>query len=146
LRSWPGWPGAVLALVGIAIGLEALTFEVGFLADPVGPKALPGLAAVMLLVAGSIEMRRVGERWDVPSGAALRRLVGAALLLGVYPFALGFLGFVLSTTLVVGGLALLFGAPRAPAAASAAALSVVLWVLFVVGLSLPLPIGSLWTR
>ena len=56
------------------------------------------------------------------------------------------IGFFLSTTLVVTGLAKLFGAELRQAVPAAALLAGVLWATFVVGLDLPLPIGSLWIR
>ena len=44
--------GFVLLLAGAATALEARTFNVAFMTDPVGPKALPFLVAAALAAAG----------------------------------------------------------------------------------------------
>ena len=55
--------GALLLLVALAIGAEGLTFNVNFLTDPLGPKALPLLVAGLFGLAGAgllREARRAG--------------------------------------------------------------------------------------
>ena len=37
--------GGFLGVIGAAGGLEAATFEVSFMADPIGPKALPRIVS-----------------------------------------------------------------------------------------------------
>ena len=64
-----GW---ILVALGAAIGLEASTFNVAFLTDPVGPKALPLVAALILIAAGlrggsrerAREQPGVGSDWE----------------------------------------------------------------------------------
>lgn len=139
-------PGAVLIAVGALIGLEATGFDVAFLTDPVGPKALPLVAAVGLVLAGAQQARRpfVGMRW--PERATLVRMgLGSAALI-VYGLALPWLGFLLSTTAVVAALSLLFGAAPKRSVPAALALTVALWIVFVRVLALPLPVGDLWMR
>jgi len=139
-------PGIGLVLFGVAVGLEATTFDVAFLTDPVGPKALPMLVAVLCVLAG------VHATLDPPPirgwsdrGTALR-VAGAAVAFALYAPALPVLGFFVATTVVVGALARLYGAPLRHGVPAAAALAATLWLLFVQLLALPLPIGSLWTR
>lgn len=137
-------PGVLLALAGLAIGLEATTFETVFLTDPVGPKALPLLAGALLFLAGAHAAWR-------PSAAPepIRRgwtLVGAGAAFVAYSLLLGTLGFVLSTTLLVAALSHLYGAPPRRGIPVAALFALALWALFVHTLALPLPIGSLWMR
>ena len=43
--------GAVLVILAAAIGLEATTFNVAFVTDAIGPKALPMLVALILGIA-----------------------------------------------------------------------------------------------
>lgn len=138
--------GAVLALLGVAVALEATTFDVAFLTDPVGPKALPLLVAGTLLVAGLIAVARPREGLSLPDGATTFRMVGSVAAFLLYAAALPWLGFFLSTTLVVTALALLYRGPILGSIAGAAALSGALWILFVRALSLPLPVGDLWIR
>lgn len=138
--------GGILVLLGTAVGLEAVTFDVAFLTDPVGPKALPLLVAVMLVVAGLRAVARPRDDLSLPEAGTIVRVAGAVAAFLLYAVALPWIGFFLSTTLVVTALALLFRGPPARALASAAILSGVLWLLFVRALSLPLPVGDLWIR
>lgn len=139
--------GAALLLLALAVGLEATTFDVAFLTDPVGPKALPLLVAV-LLGAGGLRtlLRPRRDQPGMPGRSALRRIAAAVLAFLLYAGALPWIGFFLSTTLVVAGLALLFGGPWKGGLAAGVTLSAALWLLFVALLSLPLPVGELWIR
>ena len=138
--------GLLVGLVGAAIGLEATTFDVRFMTDPVGPKALPGLVALMLILAGVKGLVRPEPTGPWPSRAVLGKIAAATTAFLVYAVALDALGFLLSTTLVVTALAYLYGAPTRRGLPAAALLSGALWLLFVHLLALPLPIGALWMR
>lgn len=138
--------GGVLVAAGLGLALEATTFDVGFMTDPVGPKALPLLVAVMLVIAGSAALARPRADVVLPPVDVIVRMTGAVVAFLVYAAALPWLGFFLSTTLVVTALSLLYRGPPVPSAAAAALLSGGLWMLFVYLLSLPLPIGGLWIR
>jgi putative tricarboxylic transport membrane protein len=137
-------PGIVIALLGLAAGLEATTFDVRFLTDPVGPKALPMLVAAIFVLAGGRAALLPDQVAAWPNRAVLMKLVGAAAAFLLYPLALPVVGFFTSTTLVVATLSWLYGAPWLKGVAAAATLSGALWLLFVRVLALPLPIGSLW--
>jgi putative tricarboxylic transport membrane protein len=136
----------VLIVVGLAIGLVATGFDVAFLTDPVGPKALPWVAAAALVVAGIHQTRRPGGGAHWPERRTLVRMgVGSAALL-VYGVVLPLIGFPISTTLVVAALSHLFGAALVRSIPAAAVLTAGLWVVFVRFLALPLPVGELWMR
>ena len=139
-------PGLLLATAGAAVGVEAMTFNVNFMTDPVGPKALPLLAALTLLVAGihGVVHPRQDIRW--PSQQLSWKLAGAAGAFLLYALALEVVGFFLSTTMVVSVLSYLYGAPLQRGIPAAVLLSAAFWVLFVRILALPLPIGELWIR
>lgn len=47
----------LLVVGGAAIIAEATTFDVAFMTDPIGPKALPIVAGALLLLAGLAQMR-----------------------------------------------------------------------------------------
>jgi putative tricarboxylic transport membrane protein len=136
----------MLVLTGVATALEAWTFNVAFMTDPVGPKALPLLVAGALVVAGARLMARPRSTVQLPDTGPARRMMLAAAAFISYGLVLPWLGFFLSTTIVVGVLGVLFGGPRVGSAVAGAGLSAVLWLLFVMVLSLPLPIGALWIR
>ena len=136
--------GGVLCLLGVALGLEATTFDVLFLTDPVGPKALPLLVATLCLAAGVLALARPGDDVRLPSAGAVVRMTGAVVAFLVYAAVLPWLGFFVSTALVVAALARLYQGPVWPSLVVGAVLSGGLWLLFVELLSLPLPLGELW--
>lgn len=142
----PRVPGLVLLAAGVAIGLEATTFDVAFMTDPVGPKALPYLVGLTLVIAGLRTAIQGEVPESIPSGRVLRKLMWAVAAFLAYSLALDVIGFVVSTALVVAALSHLYGAPPKKGMAAATLFSVSLWALFVYVLALPLPIGSLWMR
>jgi putative tricarboxylic transport membrane protein len=138
--------GIVLAALGVAVAAEATTFDVAFLTDPVGPKALPLVAATIFAITGVFLLFRPGLSPGWPTRTVALRMAGAAASFVVYAVLLAPLGFTVSTTLCVGSLSLLFGGPPGRSLGAAVLLSVALWYLFVWVLGLPLPLGALWTR
>ncbi len=138
--------GAALVVTGIAIAAAATTYRVGFMTDPVGPRALPYLTALMMGCAGALIFARPEASSSDLDRAAARRTGGAVLTFAGYALVLPLLGFFLSTALVILGLARLFGGPWRPSIASALSTAGALWLLFVALLQLPLPVGSLWMR
>ena len=138
--------GGTLLTAAIAIAVEASTFEVAFLTDPVGPKALPLLVAAILAAGGLAQLFRPDIDVAWPESAVLKRMAGAAGSFVGYAVVLPYVGFFLSTTAVVTALSLLYGGPPLKGTLAAAALSGALWLLFVSVLGLPLPIGDLWMR
>lgn len=139
--------GAVLLAVALAVGVQATTFDVGFVTDPLGPKAFP--MAVALLFAGA-GLRLLLAPWPAsfawPEGGVLLRVAGAAAVFFAYAALLAPLGFLAATTLAVWSLSRFFGGPWKASLAAGLALAVVLWILFVNVLALHLPPGGLWTR
>ena len=140
------WIGVALVLAGLAVGAEASTFDVFFLTDPVGPKALPFVVALIFLATGTFLAIRPGAAIQWPRSSTVTRMAGAIATFGTYAALLAPLGFVPSTTLCVTSLSMLFGGPWRRSLSAALLLSVILWYLFVWVLGLPLPLGSLWTR
>jgi putative tricarboxylic transport membrane protein len=139
-------PGVVIALLGLVAGVEASGFEVAFLTDPVGPKALPYLVSAILVVAGIRSALEPKSDTAWPPAAARRKIGAAAAAFLLYAIALPFIGFFVSTTLVVACLSGLYGAPVRRGLPAAALVAGTLWLLFVWALALPLPVGELWMR
>ncbi|MEJ2205138.1 MAG: tripartite tricarboxylate transporter TctB family protein [Gemmatimonadota bacterium] len=137
--------GVALAVLGVAVGAEATTFDVAFLTDPVGPKALPLVAAAIFALTGIFVLLRPGPSPAWPTRTVVLRMVAAVAIFAAYALVLGTLGFTLSTTLCVGALSILFGGPVLRSLVAAMLLSVALWYLFTWVLGLPLPLGALWT-
>ena len=136
--------GLGLALLAIAVVLEAMTFEVAFLTDPVGPKALPFVTGGILLVSGLYLVARPGPEPDWPHRDVLIRLGAATVAFTLYALLLQPLGFVVATVMVVTALGLLFGGALRQSLMAATALSATLWYLFVWALGLSLPLGGVW--
>jgi putative tricarboxylic transport membrane protein len=136
----------VLITAAVAVGIEAATFDVAFLTDPVGPKALPFVVAIMLAAGGGRTLAKPRDAVELPGRSGLSRMAAALGVLLLYAILLPWIGFFLSTTAVVAGLGILFGGPWKGGLATGLTLSAALWLLFVALLSLPLPIGDLWIR
>jgi putative tricarboxylic transport membrane protein len=160
-----------VVLAAAAIALEATTFDVMFPTDPLGPKAFPMLAAFLLAIGGGALLRdglkggaagaaaggRAGVAAGLPLGdgtappppaapvtavtAARTRILLATLSFVAYAFLLAPLGFVFATVLEFALLARLFGGTLVRGAAVGLAFAVLLYVLFVYGLGLLLPLG-----
>ena len=136
--------GGVLALAGVAAGIEATTYDVAFLTDPVGPKALPLLVAATMVFAGARMLLRPRDSIALPNTDTLLRMAGAMVAFLLYAAALPWIGFFLSTTIVVAALGVLYRGPWKGGLVAGLVLSSALWLLFVGLLSLPLPVGELW--
>ncbi len=136
----------LLILLGAGVALEASTFDVGFLTDPVGPKALPYLVALILIATGAHAWFWPPAEVTRPAPAARSRIAAALVGFVVYSVTLPYVGFFVCTTGVVAVLSRLYGAPWTRGLAAASVLSAVIWLIFVQLLALPLPIGSLWIR
>lgn len=138
--------GALLVLVGGSIGTVATGYRVGFMTDPVGPRALPYLTAAILVGSGlwlAFRAQETSGRYEAAAYGG-RRALGAGACFVVYSLVLPWIGFFAATALVVCVVGLLFGGPRRGAIAAGLITSGALWLLFVQLLQLPLPIGSLW--
>lgn len=137
--------GAVAVIViSAAIALEATTFDVLFPTDPLGPKAFPLFAALLLAFGGVALLRdgvAGGPAGPAPAAGAAKRIALGTLSFVAYAFLLAPLGFVLATVLEFALLAWLFGGTLVRGASAGLVFAGVLYVLFVYGLGLPLPLG-----
>lgn len=138
--------GVVLVVAGVATALEAMTFNVAFMTDPVGPKALPLLVAFTFLIAGVRTLVRPRDQVELPTSPVMMRMAGATGAFLGYALVLPYIGFFLATTLVVAALGMLYRGPVKGSVAVGLGLAGVLWLLFVRLLALPLPVGDLWIR
>lgn len=167
--SW----GGVLVLTGCAAMILAARLEytpLGDNQDP-GPRAFPLILGMVLLLGGLIELastwrgrrsevhqdndrpaskaKAVDPMADIPGAEAAatppssRDALIVLVAVGVYVAALGWLGFSLSTVLLVMGLMLRLGARWLTAALTAVGLVVVVQLLFVQLFRVQLPVGTL---
>ncbi len=136
--------GVLLLLLSLGYGFEALRLEADFLADPLGPRAFPLLLAAAL---GLFSLYLIFKPDPDPHWPPTRVLLGQLAMLVsfvVYSYALAPLGFLLATTLEMAVLSRLFGADWRRGFLGGAGLALGLYVLFVFGLGIPLPLGRWW--
>ena len=138
--------GALLVVVALLIALESRNFTVGFVTDPLGPKAFPLVAAGLLLVGGVTLLVRPGAFSSWPQAAQLLRVAEGAVCLFAYALLLGTLGFFTTTLLVIAAFSLRLGGRPIPAIFTAAGISAALYMLFFYLLGIALPLGSLFVR
>lgn len=137
---------ALLILMALLIALESRTFTVGFVTDPLGPKAFPLVSAFLVFVAGVALLFRPAADSTRPRVRQPLRLAAAAISLLAYALLLGVLGFFTTTLLLVMIFALQFGGRPVPSLISAAGIAAALYVLFFHVLEIALPLGSLFVR
>lgn len=137
--------GILLLLLGAVVALEARTFRVAFLTDPLGPRALPLLVAGLLALCGLVLIRRPGPEPAWPRSAGLLRGAAGAAVFLLYSLLMQPLGFGASTVAAVAGLGLLFGGPPRRVLVVGLVTTALLWLLFVPLLGIPLPMGWLFT-
>ncbi len=134
----------VTAVVAGAVGVVGYGYRVPFVTDALGPKGLPWVAA-LLLGAGAVGIwARPGPGWRMAEGASIPRAIGLTAAFLAYAGLLPYAGFLVATTLVVSGISWLFGAGRIAGVVFGMVCAGVLWVVFAIGLGIPLPIGSLF--
>lgn len=138
--------GALLIVMALLIGLESRTFIVGFVTDPLGPKAFPLVSALLLLVGGVVLQIRPGTESGLAPAKQMLRVAVATICLFAYALLLGFIGFFTTTLLVTAVFALLLGGRPVPSFISAAGVSALLYALFSFLLDIALPLGSLFLR
>jgi putative tricarboxylic transport membrane protein len=140
--SW--WLGWLLLIVALGFVAASSDYSLGSLQKP-GPGMVPRFFAVMLGICAIgvlLDHRRSGSE-PMPSGAAANTVVVIAVMTLLYPLALKWLGFLISTFVMVGGVghALKMSATRSMwlALVSVGAS----YILFALVLGVPLPDGVL---
>lgn len=140
--------GALMVVLAVVVGADAASLDNR--GGPVGPAAVPALVAVLLAVAGVLlvaKARRDLRRCGVPASAAtpfpagrLLRLAAMVGLLVGFALLLPVLGYVVMSTVLFTGAALLLGAPSpARTLAYGWTLAAVVFLVFdrLIGLTLP---------
>ena len=133
-----------LALAGLFYGILSCRIEIPFSCDPLGPRPVPLLLAV-LLVAFSLLLAVSPRRINLPRASLLTRLCWLISILIFYQFSWGYLGFLLSTTLSLYFLSRLFECSWMQGLMTALILSVICYGVFNFLLDAPLPLGEIFT-
>ncbi|TCH99912.1 tripartite tricarboxylate transporter TctB family protein [Roseococcus sp. SYP-B2431] len=133
--------GLLLIILAALVFWSAQSLIVPFAADPLGPKGFPYAVAVILAICGALILLERGPAFAWPERRAAPFLLVLAMV--AYALLLETLGFILATTALALGVALLFGAGPWPALATGAVTGLALWALFDKLLDLPLPQGPI---
>jgi putative tricarboxylic transport membrane protein len=163
MKALDRWLGGSLVLVSLLIAATAKSYTVGFLVDPLGPRALPYLVAGLLLMGGLVllffpedggnlgEGDQPGEGGEPGEGSepgvdkwAWRPQLLCVLGLLGYAAALPYLGFVVGTALATAFLSRVFSGRFLFGLGVGLALGFGLFSLFSWGFGMELPLGLLW--
>ena len=134
--------GLVLLVLAIAYVVTAGGYEAR-ISDPLGPSVFPLVLGIPFGVLSLYLIVRPDPEPAWARGWPLLKQGLAVVAFVAYAYLLEPLGFIVATILGVTALACLLGARPGPAAAAGGVIAVVLFVLFDVLLSLPLPAGLL---
>lgn len=136
--------GVFLLLLGLYVIYGGLAIEVPFSYDPLGPKTFPVVLGI-LLSALSVFIIAKPEKAHFPEGATRLNTVFIVVLLVVYSFSFNYLGFLLSTALLVFFISKIFQGTTKQALASAVGVSLSVYVLFGILLDVALPLGKIFS-
>ena len=135
--------GVFLLFLGVYVVYGGLTLEVPFSYDPLGPKTFPVILGA-LLSALSLVVIAKPEKSHFPQSATMLNTVLIVVLLVLYSLSFNFLGFLLSTALLVFFISRIFKGTTKQALGSALGVSLSVYVLFGVLLDVALPMGTLF--
>lgn len=135
--------GVFLLFLGVYVIYGGLTLEVPFSYDPLGPKTFPVILGA-LLSALSLVVIAKPEKSHFPQSATMLNTVLIVVLLVLYSLSFNFLGFLLSTALLVFFISRIFKGTTKQALGSAIGVSLSVYVLFGVLLDVALPSGKLF--
>lgn len=136
----------VLLLLAVWFGYEAWQFKATFFTDPLGARAIPLAIAVFLVPLAIYLFIRAQPTVKWPARQAWPALVIAFMTFIAYALLIQPLGFIVATTLFFIVFGRLYHAKIWHGAVAGIAFSAVLYIVFVRGLELYLPIGRLFER
>ena len=162
--------GALTLAFALWYGFEAFGLKSGFGSGPITPKSFPLLLAVILGLTGiaiffspsanktlsgsaspeaspdeaQTDEAPAGESAGWPTLGGWLNMVLLLVSFVAYAFLLVPIGFVAATTLETGLISQRFGAKLWQALATGLLVSLSLYALFVFGLGIPLPVGSIF--
>lgn len=136
--------GVLLLLFAIWYGYQTTNFKIGFLADPVGPKAFPIILAILLGLFSLYLIIKPDPSPEWPGVDTWLRIGLITLTFIAYAYLLVPTGFVLATTFEMSALAIIFRGPVVKSIAASFIFSLFLYSLFDMVLDLSLPTGLIF--
>ncbi len=119
----------------------AMQTQIGFISDPLGPRAFPVIIGIVLAVAGGYTFVRPDPTPDWPALGKLLEIVFAVAVMIAYTYALPKIGFTVSTAFASGILSWRLGAHPVKAGIAGVVIAVSIFVVFRLVLNLSLAIG-----
>ncbi|MCG6858618.1 MAG: tripartite tricarboxylate transporter TctB family protein [Salaquimonas sp.] len=132
--------GACLALAAFYI-FYAMQTQIGFMSDPMGPRAFPVVIGIVLALAGIYPILRPDPEPNWPALGKLLEIIFAVAVMIAYTYALPEFGFTISTAFAAGLLSWRLGAHPAGAAIAGVTIAVGIFVIFRLVLKLSLAVG-----
>ncbi|MGH6806627.1 MAG: tripartite tricarboxylate transporter TctB family protein [Ensifer adhaerens] len=143
--AWVGRIGGVcLLLLALAYGIGGSQIEYAFASDPLGPRVMPVLLAILLAVLCLAYLIRPGPSEGFPRGRLLARILAVPALLVASVLLLEPAGFAISIFVLTAGVGWIFGAPLRLAIAGALGQALLWWSVFSYLLDVYLPVGRLF--
>lgn len=136
--------GGVILLFSIWYGFEASRLELGFLSGGLTPRQWPYALAVAMAILAIIIIIRVDPEPDWPPLSKIVDILAVAISFVVYAYFLVIVGFLVATTIETSFLSHRFGAKPLQAVLVGVGASLLLYVIFVFGLGIPLPLGRIF--
>lgn len=142
-KSISHWIALALLIVACIFITGASQISMGTAQKP-GPGVTPLIFASILAICSVFTLLgRSADAESLPTGDAAKTVIAIAILALCYPFGLRWLGFLLSTSIMVGGTAYVLKTPRLHAVLLAVVSVGVSYVVFALLLGVPLPDGLL---
>ncbi len=136
--------GVFLLLFAVWYSYQTTNFKVGFMTDPVGPKAFPLILAFLMGLLSIYLIVRPDPNPDWPAADTWLRMGMITLTFIGYAYLMVPIGFVPATTLEMVALALIFRGPLVKAIIGSFVFSLLLYGLFDYVLDLSLPTGQIF--
>ena len=133
--------GGVCLLLAAFYIYFATQIQIGFMSDPMGPRAFPIIIGIVLGLAGLYPIFRPDAEPDWPGFHRILEIVFAVAVMIAYTYALPEAGFTVSTTVAAGLLSWRLGAPPLRAAIAGLVIAVGIFVIFRLILQLSLAVG-----
>lgn len=133
----------MLALA-IAYGIGGSQIEYAFASDPLGPRVVPVLLAIILTALCLLYLKSPGSTEAFPKGQLLVKIAAVPLLLFTSALLLEPAGFAVSIFLLTLGVGWIFGAPLRLAVVGAVGQAALWWFVFSYLLDVYLPAGRLF--
>lgn len=137
--------GLFLFCIGLLFFFGSRQLEVAFSYDPLGPKAFPMALGVLLCVLSVVLMIRP-ERYNFPNFSVKINTFFIVALLVFYSLSFSFLGFLVSTGVLVFFVSRIFQGTNFQALGSSVGISVGTYILFGVILDVELPMGVIFDK